>query len=715
MAATVYGHPGNEPGDQDVYEALHYLPDGAIVYAQPRLAYRDKVRCPDYVIVYDQWGVIVLEVKDWVTVDYADGKYAYWENTLPSAPDKRETSPVEQARTAAQVLSNMLSEDPDLCGFAGKLDFYYAYGGVLPFLQMSQISRLERYWGEGFILGRNDLQRQVITSSVAGVLAKHRSRMTERQVSAVRAILDDMNKNCRGSQFLGVYDLTQESIVKESVAKPSAAPTASVAAAKSAKTQRKFDFTRILRSPQPEQPASNSDAVGMSTEDDDIIPEEVREFIQAHHVRLVRGFAGTGKTDVLVRRAHFLRSENPDWRILATTYNKPICAQRLKPELEGIADVDTFDALCTEVYRKKTGFLPNPQDALGVVSHMTELFPDVVTLGTTFLAEEFSWMKETGRTQRDQYISEQRQGRAAESGRRLTAQQKGRIFDLFEAYEAQLKELPAIDWVDLHERTLRYQREGIQARPLYDAILVDEGQHMAPTWIKILLGMLKPTGTIFICDDPSQSVYRYYSWRQKGVNVAGRTRWLRIPYRNTREIFRAAYSLIENDPLAKQLLAEEGSGFIMPDLDAVMLRSGSCPEAHFFPSWEQERVFVREKIASLIAGGVPPAQIAIFHEKSHILERYRREVERGVVVSELRKSTGTEYQAVFIPKVQEMLDDDTAKGIEHYESRQRFKFYMAICRACEAVFLLYEQRWPKPLDPMTSYLTLLDHTLDKFQ
>jgi hypothetical protein len=44
---------------------------------------------------------------------------------------------------------------------------------------------------------------------------------------------------------------------------------------------------------------------------------------------------------------------------------------------------------------------------------------------------------------------------------------------------------------------------------------------------------------LFLADDPMQSIYRYYSWREKGVPVAGRTRWLRIPYRNTREIYQA--------------------------------------------------------------------------------------------------------------------------------------------------------------------------------
>ena len=56
-----------------------------------------------------------------------------------------------------------------------------------------------------------------------------------------------------------------------------------------------------------------------------------------------------------------------------------------------------------------------------------------------------------------------------------------------------------------------------------------------------------------------------------------------------------------------------------------------------------------------------------------------------------------------------MLDNDTSKGIEHYESRQRFKFYMAICRARQEVYLLYERDWPKPLQTIHRYIRWISH------
>ena len=69
-----------------------------------------------------------------------------------------------------------------------------------------------------------------------------------------------------------------------------------------------------------------------------------------------------------------------------------------------------------------------------------------------------------------------------------------------------------------------------------------------------------------------------------------------------------------------------------------------------------------ERVRSLITEGTPPQQIAVFHEKSHILSRYRRELPAGVVIAEPKKHTGTEYHAVFVPKVQEMMDENAAGG-----------------------------------------------------
>ena len=165
--------------------------------------------------------------------------------------------------------------------------------------------------------------------------------------------------------------------------------------------------------------------------------------------------------------------------------------------------------------------------------------------GSDFLADEFTWMKESGRTNREDYISKPRDGRGGENGKIFSKEQKNEIYNIFDQYQYELKENSSFDWADLHEKTIKYLDEGIEIEKKYDVILIDEAQHFAPCWMKIITHFLKEDGVLFLCDDPSQSVYRFFSWKQKGINVVGKTRWLKIPYRNTKQIFEAAFSLIK--------------------------------------------------------------------------------------------------------------------------------------------------------------------------
>ena len=106
-------------------------------------------------------------------------------------------------------------------------------------------------------------------------------------------------------------------------------------------------------------------------------------------------------------------------------------------------------------------------------------------------------------------------------------------------------------------RCLESIKRGRAATKTYDAILIDEAQDWAPSWLQVVNQLLDPQhGLLFLADDPSQSIYRYFSWKEKGVDVVGRTRWLRVPYRNTYEIYQAAYSMIANHEEIQGSLSE---------------------------------------------------------------------------------------------------------------------------------------------------------------
>jgi hypothetical protein len=685
--ARIFGQPGQEWGDQHVYEALSSLPDGCIVYSQPTLVHGSQVRDPDYVIVYDRWGVVVLEVKDWIDVVERDRRSA-WIRRSARGEVAHEKSPVRQARAVAHVLSDMLKEDPDLRDYAGKLEFSYAFGGVLPHLPPERVAWLEKEWGRGYVLGRDDIRPDVIEDRISRIPVPFRVRMTERQVRAACAAIDPNNRLIDPStgKFKGLVDRTQERILKEPIA-VSAEPAAQTPA-----TQASFDVELT--------PSAEARLRHLR----DGMPDEVAALKATPHVRLLRGFAGTGKTDVLILRAHYLHAQYPNLQLLVTTFNDPLWANRLRPELQELkprVDVMKFDSICASIYRKKHEQWVSPQDTAGLVAKMAEHHALIQELGQGFITEEFVWMKETGRTERERYVSEVREGRGGKGGRTLSQGQKGQVFDLFEIYEDKLRELPAYDWVDLHDKAWAYLASGLNPDKRYDVILVDEGQHFAPTWVRIVVKLLKPGGSLFICDDPSQSVYRFYSWKQKGVEVAGRTRWLRVPYRCTRELFEAAYALVSGNSLARSLLAEGGDE-VVPDTDGTMMRHGPLPQVHRIGPWQAERELVLRKIAHLIGKkGLLPSEIAILHSKNHVLQRYRGRVPKGVRCYRAEQQTGMEYKAVFVPTVGIPWDED--------EARQRLKFYMTMTRARDIAYLSYEGKWPTVLQPIRPYVEWIHH------
>ena len=701
--ATVFGEPGEEPGDQKVFQALHYLPDEAIVYAQPQLVYKEEHRDPDYIIVHPEWGVIVLEVKDWIKIKKVKRKQAFIYRTTTGKYEWTD-SPVEQARTASFVLENMLKENQELIHYAGyhagKLKFPRRYAGFLPNIPPATITWLEQTWGVGSILGKDSLKPERITNKVMRIPAPFQAPLSEKQVRAVCAIIDPtiIVKDHTTGTFKGVLDKRQETVVKESL-DPKVTQDK-----KERDDTAQTSFIEALK-PSPEK---REDYL------EETVPDEVLELRKASYVRLVRGFAGTGKTDVLVLRARYLAKRYPEKSILVTTFNRLIKEERLQSELKDLhknIDVFTFDKICSTLYQKRNHQWNEPQTTQGLIAKMAEDDPRVEKYGVNFLSDEIIWLKESGLTTREAYINATRLGRGGQSGRRLSSNMKNEIFDIYEEYQRRLRDLPAFDWVDLHENVWRWLQEGLRLDKQYDVILIDEAQHFAPTWMRIIQAILNPDGALFISDDPSQSVYRLFSWRQKGVNVVGRTRWLKIPYRNTRQIFQAAFSLIASNPLALTMLKEDGSS-VQPDLDADALRDGERPEIHYFPHRDAEIKFIQSKVAVLVETGILPNEICILHTQSHTLNKYKKETKlpNGVHVEELKRVTGMEYKVVFIPQIQDLFDRDTSLGWDKDIANRQITFYMGMTRTRDKLYLSYQKTLPKYLEPILTETIFKDHT-----
>lgn len=690
----IFGEPGREAGDKAVYKSLETLPDDWIVYAQPVIATSIDSRNPDYVLIHPDLGYIVLEVKDWLYILNCDSKSACIQ-TRANDVERQEKAPHIQAQEACYIINNKLEQNSILLNHFGKLDFAFRYAGILYHFSPVMLSPIRQAWGENFVLGREDLRSDRIENSLRSIPAPNKHRMTTEQIEVVRALIDPklilVDKST--GNFKGVLDENQERMGKESLSGSDKKYGVD-------STQSSF-FSKI----EPRLDPGRAD----------VMPNTVSEAISSENVRLIRGFAGTGKTDVLILRAFYLSEHYPKANVLVTTFNKELLDRRLRPELEPIInhiDLRTFSKFCADIYQQRFGRWAEPQATRGLVSHIQETIPNYANIvdkfGVDFLCEEIQWIKELGLTDRENYLGTIRTGRGGKDGKVLRGDAKSLIFDLYQVYEEQLKEMMAFDWHDLYRKALDSVKNKLVNIPKYDAILVDEAQHFAPNWIELLKSLLTENGNLFLCDDPSQSVYRAFSWRQKGVPVVGRTRWLRVPYRCTKQIFQAAYSLIENNAHAAKLLHESGEQ-VVPDLSNEFIRESTRPEVHYFQAWSDERRFITHIIRKLINQGYTPNDIAILHSDKNILECFSELHNDGIVVDELRRETGMEFKVVFLPKVNDLFKHDAEYSLEEDIGRHQGTFYMAMTRARDLLYIMTEKKWPMELDPILPFVSEVRH------
>lgn len=107
-----------------------------------------------------------------------------------------------------------------------------------------------------------------------------------------------------------------------------------------------------------------------------------------------------------------------------------------------------------------------------------------------------------------------------------------------------------------------------KAKPIYDAILIDEYQDFRDSWIKVCINLCKKHTYInnsnkqvsginlFLAGDRLQSIYnsKIHNWSKDfGLNMAGRSKLLKTSYRTGRENISLALKFLQND---KSLLDE---------------------------------------------------------------------------------------------------------------------------------------------------------------
>jgi SAM-dependent methyltransferase len=443
--------------------------------------------------------------------------------------------------------------------------------------------------------------------------------------------------------------------------------------------------------------------------------------------RLVKGVAGSGKTLILLHRAHLLQRLYPHKRILVLTHNTALIqdmryrSERLGGEDHGIT-YHTFFQWCSAHWPRDIARWPNiandtdPRLQQSLMIAWEQHLADTA-LTPHMLQREIAWLQDQNIFCLEDYLTDKRKGRGADF--RLRQDLREQVYAAYERYEAELERHRIADWGSIPRHVWQFLRDGALAIEPYDAILVDEAQFFAPLWLTILKHTIKPrTGQMFLVADPSQGFLRRGdSWAHMGLNVRGRSVLLLTrSYRNTREILLVATLLYR--------LREQGvhSDMIKPDVPGM--RTGIPPRILAVATEEEEYDRVTDEVTALIAAGVPPRHILVLHTAWHgattILARLRQAIgsehvvnpkesnERNAVrVCSLDASTGLEGAIVFLlgfhrfwaqEQTPNLLLDERSDLVRANTRRM----YVAITRAGQRLVITYVGSLPPELQRLSA-------------
>ena len=430
----------------------------------------------------------------------------------------------------------------------------------------------------------------------------------------------------------------------------------------------------------------------------------------------VLGGAGTGKTVVAMHRAKHLAAGLKDKeRILFTTYTANL-ASDIKDNLRKICtldeirriDVINLDAWVSQFLREH-GY---PAE-IAYDEKADNLWEEAVT-GTdfsgefpvSFYEEEYNRVVVAQEAfSLEKYVKASRTGR----GTRLDRKKRMQIWKVFEAYQNLMKENQVRDInTAMYECRLLIEKTSSETR--YRHVIVDEGQDLSANAFRLLRSIAgeEHENDIFIVGDAHQRIYKNKAALSKcGINIRGRSSVLRINYRTTEEIRKAAFALL--------------NGIFFDDLDdsfdtgdrCQSLTHGSVPEIIATANANEEFEAILAKIKGLIDGGVSAKNICVVARTHRLLDDYiahftssgircyeikgNKADDRGldgIRVATMHRVKGLEFQYVFVVAANNRIIP-LASAIDHTDSvseqetmtAEKCLLYVALTRAQKGAYI----------------------------
>jgi len=426
----------------------------------------------------------------------------------------------------------------------------------------------------------------------------------------------------------------------------------------------------------------------------------------------VAGSAGTGKTIVALHRAVWLARQNPDARVLLTTFCEPLAdALRIRlhrlihkqPMLAERLEVHSIDSIARRIGNAKFGRLKIATDDQ-IKAVLEEASKTVAESRFTqnFLWDEWSnvvdaWQLKTW----EEYRDVRRLGRKT----RLAETQRKLLWGLFEVVRSKLDKQSLLTQADVFAKiTEAIQSAGKQP---FDFAVVDEAQDIGVPELRFLaaMGNDRPN-SLFFAGDLGQRIFRQpFSWKALGVEIRGRSTTLRVNYRTSHQIRRQADRLLPPEISDVDGNADSRKG-------TVSIFNGPEPSIQIVDSKEKEALIISEWIKALIDDGFHPAEIGVFVRSNAQIDRAESAVQSAglqsvqlsgnvvsnmehVSISTMHLAKGLEFRAVavvacddeILPLQERIETASDTNDLEEVYNTERHLLYVACTRARDQLLI----------------------------
>ena len=353
----------------------------------------------------------------------------------------------------------------------------------------------------------------------------------------------------------------------------------------------------------------------------------------------VAGSAGTGKTVVALHRAARVLRDDPNSRLLLTTFSRQLAASLQRKLWQMFEDealrrrvrVLSFDDLALELFTLINGYEPR----LAKADFVENLIRGAIAESGTnrfreqFISSEWDHVVDAWQLKSlEGYETVPRIGRR----QRLGKSQRAALWPIFEKLISSLAVDARTTIATVKNSVFSHYQK--QPRKPFTHVIVDEAQDLSVPDLRLLSAIAPSSGNaLFFAGDLGQRIFQEpFSWSKLGIDVRGRSHTLKVNYRTSHQIRSTVDRLLPD-------VLRDADGIESDRTGTVSVFNGPKPQVSIFSSINEEDEACRVIVKEWLDAGNQPGEIAIFVREHLMLGRVRKLVAvLGVEISELSQS-----------------------------------------------------------------------------